>query len=479
MAPSVMESAYQMDPALPRTLLCPSDIETSIGAYETLLQTAKEYRNQLALLSQSANAFGAALEVCSRTKGVDEAAESLSTVAGLQFLIANHQSVLSDTVYRSFEIPLRESLENFVTETMQKREQYENELVKKKKLLAKREKEHMALAHKKQRSLVKFREALADLTKLADDIDKLKSDYFYNALDYHSDTWTRVGSRSKIICKAELSLYSGIASKTEHLDSNLVGTPDPWTQDPRSGDEMFHIVPPQTILARPQSPSHENGTGYLFQSLLGNVGSSTKASQSNHTVVDSCIRQEIASKLFGTDHERILEPVNSCTDTSTKWYQTSTKMDPVSDTFSMLDERKEALQPWSADPASPYQDAEEISEGLAPQDRPSEGRCAAQSQILTDTDASFLDTPSRPASKRSDMSNTPQKRPGMIIHDPITPRSRSQSGIVTIEKNKIECETEDLHQDTTRSPESVHAGKHSEYSPFTPCKIELEPREDE
>lgn len=88
MSPSIAGTTFSVHPTtnLPQTVLGPSDIETSIAVYENLLHTAKLYRNSLAALSQCANAFGAALEECSRTKGVDEAAEALINVAGLQYL---------------------------------------------------------------------------------------------------------------------------------------------------------------------------------------------------------------------------------------------------------------------------------------------------------------------------------------------------------------------------------------------------------
>ncbi|ORY83180.1 hypothetical protein BCR37DRAFT_346864, partial [Protomyces lactucae-debilis] len=198
---------------LPKVVLSPDDIQYSISAYEVLLTTAKAYRNALATLAQTANAFGAALESCARLKGVDDASEGLLSAAGLHFLIANHQSVLSDTVYRSYEIPLRENLESFVLDAGQRREEYLRELARRKKMLAEREKKHIALAHRNKRSLGEFRAALSDLTMLADDIDKLKSDYFFTSLGSHNDTWHRVSSRSGIVCKAELQLYSAIGQK--------------------------------------------------------------------------------------------------------------------------------------------------------------------------------------------------------------------------------------------------------------------------
>lgn len=446
-------------PDLPKTLLCPSDIETSIAAYENLLQTAKSYRNQLASLSQSANAFGAALEQCSRTKGVDEAADSLSNVAGLQYLLANHQSVLSDTIYRSFEIPLRENLENFVVTTEQRREEYKNDLSAKMKLLSKREKEHLALAHKKQRSLNKFREALADLTTLADDIEKLKSDYFYKALDYHCETWSRVAIRSNIVCKAELSLYAGVAQKAEHLEWSLVGTPDPWNQDARCGDEIFQIVPPQAILARPQSPSHEISAG-LFQSLLGAVEAQDSPGPPRRT-------HHPDGRINGKEvHEASFFSVRQESMTTTMGSKGGSETLSVADRRS-VDEQKREVKPHellttrinSEDPTSPYQDAEEsMNENYGVQ-QPSRPKSSKSH------DETSMHTPSRPSSKRSNLQvlTTPNRKQNVPSRDLASPRPKSRLRLPTDLYDPNSKDLPTLSLPGARSPESDTGTKHSEY----------------
>ncbi len=133
-------------------MFTPADIERSISAYESLLESAKSYRNQLVELAASANEFGTALEKCARTKGVGECADGLQSSAGLHYLVANHQSVLSDTIYRTFEIPLREELECFVKNAESRKEEYVSAVAKKTKLLREREQRNLMLARKKKRS---------------------------------------------------------------------------------------------------------------------------------------------------------------------------------------------------------------------------------------------------------------------------------------------------------------------------------------
>ena len=447
MSASIMSPSFSLNPNatdLPKTLLSPADIQEAITSYENLLDTAKSYRNALAALSEQANAFGAALEECARLKGLDQAAEGLSNVAGLQYVLANRQSVLSDTVYRSFEIPLRENLENFVTNTEQRRETYAHELSEKKRLLTKREKAHLSLAHKNKRSLNQFREALSDLTRLADDIDKLKSDYFYNCLDDYSETWARVGMRSNIVCKAELSLYTGVAQKAEQLEWSLVGTPDPWSTETRSGDELFAIVPPQEILARPQSPAIGEG---LFQSLLGTIAPAAETtpvppSRSGHT------HPHNSEASFFSRNEDIkgLPAMKVRSITASQ----RSEMESMEDTSFQT---PRAVQKQD----SPYQDAEEHDQ--------------ENSNIrLPGANCSEYSTPSRPTSRRTNsimhVPKTATKAHPMSTTPKVTPRPKTGDNMTSdLEREEKSPSKLKIKTEPTSPGSDTMAWKHSEYSP--------------
>lgn len=345
-------------------------------------------------------------------------------------------------------------------------------MAKKKKELARREKEHLALAHKKMRSLSKFREALADLTTIADEIDKLKSDYFYNALDYHSETWNRVSARSNILLKAELSLYSGVAQKAEHLQWSLVGTPDPWTQELRSSDELFSIVPPQDILARPQSPSHESPKSGLFQSLLGTVQNEPRLSPNPEVEEESRNQQETGESTFFTLHNDLkglpamkTRTAGPCEDSDQHSANLRNKSDDNGD--------QEDSPTTEKDPASPYQDAEELSDQTP--NHPAKSIASLSDNIWARSihrdEGSDLSTPSRPTSRRKN-----------LLGD-FTPRKQTHSGADANLKNplltpKLERATTDLvpaaqpEANTNNEPDHAspeHDGrKHSEFALHIP-----------
>lgn len=53
-------------PPHPNLYLSGSDVKSFIAAYESLTETAKAYRKELASVASAASAFGAALETCAR-----------------------------------------------------------------------------------------------------------------------------------------------------------------------------------------------------------------------------------------------------------------------------------------------------------------------------------------------------------------------------------------------------------------------------
>lgn len=103
-------------------------------------------------LSKTASSFGAALEKCARCKGVgDEDVSGFMLAGGMQYLIANHQQILSETLYRRFEIPLMEELDTFCAITQERNDMYQRQMKEKNKKIQEREAEHLRVGRKKQR----------------------------------------------------------------------------------------------------------------------------------------------------------------------------------------------------------------------------------------------------------------------------------------------------------------------------------------
>ena len=105
---------------------------------------AKAYRNALLAMSSATASFATAMEACSRSvllsipyiftdfrariKGCRSANAALAGAGGLQYLISNHEQILADTVYRQFEIPLLEALDDYKLITADRLVAYEKAL---------------------------------------------------------------------------------------------------------------------------------------------------------------------------------------------------------------------------------------------------------------------------------------------------------------------------------------------------------------
>ncbi|EMR11444.1 hypothetical protein PNEG_00463 [Pneumocystis murina B123] len=303
-APTVASLCYSSAPPLPKTIITKNDISTSIEAYQELLYAAKIYRNSLVQLSKTASSFGTALEKCARCKGVgEEEMSGFMLAGGLQYLIANHQQILSETLYRRFEIPLMEELDTFRAITQERDDTYQRMMMEKNKKIQEREAEHLRVGRKKQRDLATFRQALVDLSKLADDLERLKSEHYNGALDTIHETWSRVLDHTALIVRAEVDIYEGIARKGWSgggLEEIMARCEDPFNighgeiSTTQGGHgEIFSILPSHSILTSPQSPIFNEGK------LIGQYKSLTRTFSNEEEFDD--YNDEDSKSIFSSD----------------------------------------------------------------------------------------------------------------------------------------------------------------------------------
>jgi hypothetical protein len=200
---------------------------------------AKAYRNALLAMSSATAAFASAMEACSRcvltcewiacgglpwlsfdiaadsprVKGCRSANAGLAGTSGLQFLVANHEQLLADAVYRQFEIPLLEALDHYKLVTADRLAAYEKNLHDQSGRIRKTEAENLKVARRRKRGernvlrpvgcvpsdwklvddelaltrhpadLQSFRAALAELQRQVDELDAIKAAYHEEVLE--------------------------------------------------------------------------------------------------------------------------------------------------------------------------------------------------------------------------------------------------------------------------------------------------------
>ncbi|KAK0656484.1 hypothetical protein B0T16DRAFT_399482 [Cercophora newfieldiana] len=320
-------------------VLTKADLEHSQTAYADLITSAKSYRLALGTLSTAASAFGSALEACARLKearaealpsqnpplgggpntgGIPFSlsssfhankastctADALLTVAGLQHLVANHQHILSETVYRSFEVPLLHELDKWRGAVDDEEEGYARAVAAQSKEIRRLEKEGLKLHRQRRRDVAKFRGHLVELTTKLDGLTALHGEHARTLLRESQETSVRIVEASCSLVRAEVDIFESLARKgwtggglEDVLEKgvDLFASEEPVSVGGRGvtsadrtgnavsgggggeGSKLFSILPPKSILADSASDGSHNRTDSLlvdtdrYQSLAGAV----------------------------------------------------------------------------------------------------------------------------------------------------------------------------------------------------------------
>ncbi|KAL2686986.1 hypothetical protein Neosp_004534 [[Neocosmospora] mangrovei] len=303
-------------------VLTKADLENSQQAYSDLVSSAKAYRLALAALSTAASTFGSALEACARLKearaepiGPSGAnmtasfttkgsctADMLMSASGVHYLVANHQQILSETVYRSFEVPLLHDLDKWQTVIDDEEETYKQKIKAQSREIKRLEKEGLKLHKQRRRDVSRFRAHLVELTTKLDGLTTLQADHSRTLLRESQETSARIVDASCSLVRAEVDIFEGLARKgwsggglddllekgqdlfaTEEDTANLSGS---------SGEtpKLFSILPPKSILADTGSeasrPGHARSDSLLmeadrYQSLAALASDSKQSSGGN------------------------------------------------------------------------------------------------------------------------------------------------------------------------------------------------------
>lgn len=312
-----MSSFHLPLPPPPRpvhAILTKPDLEQSQTAYADLLQTAKAYRVALASLSTAASAFGSALESCARLK--EARAESLTggsqpggalsssftagskgsctadlllSASGVHHLVANHQQILSETVYRDFEVPLLHELDKWRQRVDDEEEAYVREVKARSREIQRLEKEGLKLHKQRRRDVGKFRAHLVELTTKLDGLTILHGDHARTLLRESQDTSGRILEASCSLVRAEVDIFESLARKGWSgggLDELLEKGADLFASDEVSDvhhasigglggsaetAKLFSILPPKSILADAASDVTRSGGHARGDSLLSDT----------------------------------------------------------------------------------------------------------------------------------------------------------------------------------------------------------------
>ncbi|PQE32918.1 hypothetical protein CJF32_00001392 [Rutstroemia sp. NJR-2017a WRK4] len=266
-------------PHSPHAILMKSDLELSQIAYADLLTTAKNYRLALAALSSSASAFGSALEACARLKEARSEAlsapggslsnsftasgnctgDNLMSASGVHQLIANHQQILSECVYRSFEVPLLHELDNWRRHIEEEEVAYQKEVKNMSREIRNMEREGLRLHKQRKRDVRGFRGHLVELTGKLDGLTTLHGEHARGLLRDCQEVSMKVVESSSSLVRAEVDIFEALARKGWSgggLEELLERGQDLFSMEPSSPNpdmnsspsKIFSILPQKSIL---------------------------------------------------------------------------------------------------------------------------------------------------------------------------------------------------------------------------------------
>ncbi|GAA5984278.1 hypothetical protein JCM10908_006121 [Rhodotorula pacifica] len=237
----------------PKIIVTRADLRESVAAYEQLLSTAKGYRNALIALSSASTALAGALGECARVKGAGDSGENLMAASGLQYMVANSGQVLSDTLYRSFEVPLMTQYDAYVTEIAGRHAEYEELLKEKTARIRETEAENMRQGKKRTRDLEQFRRALNQLQEQVAEVEVCKRTYYSEVLDGESQMWDMIAGKVALLVRSTLDLSDRLASKSTAdpvIEAMLNEHPDPFDSYRLDRDEadVLTVLPPISLV---------------------------------------------------------------------------------------------------------------------------------------------------------------------------------------------------------------------------------------
>ncbi|EPQ62612.1 Bgt-3946 [Blumeria graminis f. sp. tritici] len=288
-----LPSSYNLPPppqACQYPMLKMSDLEASQNAYNVLLQSAKTYRISLAELGLSASTFGSALEACARLKEArNEApeessqenlargwhtettnsgkrrtctADPLLAASGLHQLIANHQQILSEIIYKNFEVPLLHEFDQWQRRMEEEEIEYQREVKAMTKEIRDMEKEGLKLHKTRRREVGHIRQHLVALTQKIDILTGLSGGHGRAMVRDCQDMSRAIVECSAGIVRAEVDIFNTLARKSWHgcgLDELLNNGRDLFADEDgmtraNQGDQISSTSP----LFASVSPTNEN-----------------------------------------------------------------------------------------------------------------------------------------------------------------------------------------------------------------------------
>ncbi|KAF8164982.1 hypothetical protein B0H34DRAFT_649480 [Crassisporium funariophilum] len=247
----------------PTKIITRANLKASLQAYEDLVTTCTNYRSALITMSKATAGFADAMERCSALKGPTyETGTRLQAASGVHHLIGNLWHVLSESLDKNFEKPLRQHLENYKSVVQERSKAYEQALREKSQVIRDTE---MRSMNRKERNLQSFRQALTVLQRQVDELDELKVSHYEEIIEHEEEVWDVVQGKVCIVVRSTMDVFDRFTSKASDpiIEPMLQSVPDPFDSygPPQAEDQIFSILAPLSIMTSTPSSSASPMTG--------------------------------------------------------------------------------------------------------------------------------------------------------------------------------------------------------------------------
>lgn len=140
-------------------------------------------------------------------------ADSLLAASGVHHLLSNHVQILSETVYRSFEVPLLHELDAWQRHLEEEEEAYQKSAKALSKEIRRLEKEGLRLHRQRKRDVGSLREHLVLLTTKLDGLTTLHGGHSRGLLGDCQDLSRGVVECGAGLVRAEVDIFEALARK--------------------------------------------------------------------------------------------------------------------------------------------------------------------------------------------------------------------------------------------------------------------------
>lgn len=205
--------------------------------------------------------------------------------SGVHQLVANHQQILSETVYRSFEVPLLHELDQWRRRMEEEEVGYQREAKMMSREIRKMEKEGLRLHKQRKRDVGLFREHLVQLTGKLDMLTGLSGGHSRGLLRDCQEMSKGIVECSAGLVRAEVDIFEALARKGWNgggLDELLEKGRDLFANEehgyggadahPNHGAKIFSILPQNRSILASEDNLASTGMQHSRNDSLGVEG---------------------------------------------------------------------------------------------------------------------------------------------------------------------------------------------------------------